>query len=104
MSNDRKKEDAVWVEGLRCFEVKEGQGRSWGIADIKIEPDVFIAWLHKQPRREDGTIRIALNKSDRTGSWYTQLDTFIPKKKQEEASAPEPAPPVQAEEEEDAPF
>jgi hypothetical protein len=103
MSNDRKKEDAIWVDGLRIVEVKEGQGRSWGIGDIVIDPDVFIAWLHKQPRREDGAIRIAVNLSDRTGNWYTQLDTFVPKKKTEEAPAPAPTPPVQ-EEEEETPF
>ena len=64
MSNDKKKEPAIWVDGLRIFEVKEGQGRSWGIGDIVIDPDVFIAWLHKQPRREDGAVRIAVNLSE----------------------------------------
>ena len=97
MSQETKKDDAIWADGLRIFKLEEGQGRSWGVADIKITPAEFITWLKAQPLQKDGTVKIALNKSERTGNWYTQLDTFVPKKKQEEAPAPE-------ETEEDAPF
>jgi hypothetical protein len=107
MSQETKKDDAIWADGLRIFKLEEGQGRSWGVADIKITPAEFITWLKAQPLQKDGTVKIALNKSERTGNWYTQLDTFVPKKKQEEAPAPEETEeeaPAPEETEEDAPF
>lgn len=92
MSQETKKDDAIWTDGLRIFKLEEGKGRSWGIADIKIDPKEFIPWLKAQPLQKDGSVKIALNKSDRTGNWYTQLDTFVPKKKDEEVAAEEDAP------------
>lgn len=75
-------EPTIFADGLRFIKPTE-QTPEWIKGKISVKVDTFIEFLKKH-QNENGWVNIDLRKSREKGELYFALNTFVPKKQEEQ--------------------
>ena len=75
--------DPIWIDGL-WFNLPHDNAPDFVKGSIKINLERFSVWLvaNDNLKDEDGNLRFSLKQS-RAGKAYAEVDTYKPKKKEE---------------------